>query len=90
MKPALMAHNTANKIYERQPPLAQKSQENVDSHPKPEDGAAEFNASKRNNTSHCLDMGVVCARPQYGQVAVSALGSGRACPATVMAFCSWC
>ena len=30
------------------------------------------------------------ARPQYGQVAVSALGSGRACPATVIAFCPSC
>ena len=28
--------------------------------------------------------------PQYGQAAVSALGSGRACPATVIAFCPWC
>ena len=31
-----------------------------------------------------------CGRPQYGQVAVSALGSGRACPATVIAFCPSC
>ena len=30
------------------------------------------------------------AGPQYGQVAVSALGSGRACPATVIAFCPSC
>ena len=29
-------------------------------------------------------------RPQYGQVAVSALGSGRTCPATVLAFCPSC
>ena len=28
--------------------------------------------------------------PQYGPVAVSALGSGRACPATVIAFCPSC
>ena len=28
--------------------------------------------------------------PQYGQVAVSALGSGRACPATVIDFCPSC
>ena len=28
--------------------------------------------------------------PQYGQVAVSALGSGRACPATVIAFYPSC
>ena len=28
--------------------------------------------------------------PQYGQVAMSALGSGRACPATVIAFCPSC
>ena len=28
--------------------------------------------------------------PQYGQVAVSALGPGRACPATVIAFCPCC
>ena len=29
-------------------------------------------------------------RPQYGQVAVSTLGSGRACPAAVIAFCPSC
>ena len=28
--------------------------------------------------------------PQHGRVTVSALGSGRACPATVIAFCPWC
>ena len=28
--------------------------------------------------------------PQYGQVAVSALGSGRVCPATVIAICPSC
>ena len=28
--------------------------------------------------------------PQYGQVSVSALGAGRACPATVIAFCPSC
>ena len=36
---------------------------------------------------------IVCSwwwRPQYGQVAVSALGSCRACPATVIALCPWC
>ena len=33
-----------------------------------------------------------CARrgPQHGQVAASALGSGRACPATVIAICPSC
>ena len=63
MKPAPMTHNTANSIYERQPPPAPISQKNPDRHPEPENGTAKSNGSKTcgNNSSRCLSMGIVCA-----------------------------
>ena len=41
-------------------------------------------------TTNCCPETPRVGGPQYGQVAVSAQGSGRACPATVIAFCPSC